>query len=113
MITLPGSLNALTEKEFIEAFKSEIQSLDKSLLPLQDGLTQSSHVADSPVNVVVLNRSENDDSILIKTGIFYSGVIAGSCCSDDPTPVCEQNEYCELEFKINKLNGQTEVKLLG
>ena len=45
-------------------------------------------------------------------GIFYAGIIVGSCCDSDPTPVCEQTEYCEVQFNINKLTAEATVALL-
>lgn len=86
--------------------------MDAASLPLQQGLTQSSHVSGEAFSPVVLSTQDMGDRILVKTGIFYSGVIAGSCCADDPTPVCEQTEYCEVLFEIDKASGDTQVTLL-
>ena len=91
--------------------KEEIQRLDHSILPLQEGLSQSSHVSDTKISIVVLKASESRDSIRVKTGIFYAGIIAGSCCADDPTPVSENTEYCEVLFNINKITAETVVTL--
>ena len=52
------------------------------------------------------------NSILVKAGIFYTGIIAGCSCADDPTPLDEQNEYCELELNINKETAETTIVLL-
>jgi len=79
---------------------------------LQAGLSQSSYVSDANINVLILNVTDTNDDILAKTGIFYAGVIAGSCCADDPTPMSEQTEYCEVLFNINKLTAKTTVALL-
>lgn len=92
--------------------KDEIQKIDLDLLPLQDGLSQSSHVGAADIGVMILKVTETPDSIRAKTGIFYAGIIAGSCCSDDPTPVCEQSEYCEVQFDIDKRTAEATVTLL-
>ena len=112
MITLVQSLSAWLSDDFDQVFKDEVQRLDKSVLPLQQGLSQSSHVVDSPLQVVVLGSQETPDHIQVKAGIFYAGVVAGSCCSDDPTPLCEQPEYCEVQFDIDKTDASTSVSLL-
>lgn len=86
--------------------------MDIHQLPLQQALSQSSHVSDSNINVIILNTSTNETCIIAKVGIFYAGIIAGSCCSDDPTPVDEIQEYCELEFSIDKQTAEFSVTLL-
>ncbi|QLQ31404.1 MAG: hypothetical protein HZT40_07100 [Candidatus Thiothrix singaporensis] len=89
-----------------------IQCLDSAELPLQQALTQSSHVSGSPRTVIILQTAETPEQIQVKAGLFYAGVIAGSCCADDPTPLCEQPEYCELQFDINRQTAETIVTLL-
>jgi len=49
----------------------------------------------------------------VRAGVFYRGIIAGSCCIDDPTPVEPHEEYCELEFRIDRETGETEVCPVG
>ena len=112
MINLANALLAWGSPDFNSVLKQEIQQIDKSLLPLQQGLSQSSYVGTECINAVILNISESTNSIYAKTGIFYSGVIAGSCCADDPTPIDEQSEYCELQFDIDKQSGDTLVTLI-
>jgi len=81
-------------------------------LPLQQGLTQSSYVSESNFTVVILNACDTVNNIYVKAGIFFAGVNAGSCCADDPTPLNEQTEYCEIQFVINKSTAEATIKLL-
>ena len=111
MIKLITSLEAWGTPDFEIALQEEIQNIKPELLPLQEGLSQSSYVSDADINVLILNFTETACDIIAKIGIFYAGVITGSCCADDPTPVCEQTEYCELQFTINKLTAETTVSL--
>ena len=97
---------------FEAALKEEIQGLDTRMLPLQQGLSQSSHVSDATISAVILGVTETPEFIRVKTGIFYAGIIAGSCCNDDPTPVDEITEYCEVMFEINKATAVTVATLL-
>ena len=60
---------------------------------------------------MILNVTESVDLVRVKTGIFYAGIIAGSCCADDPTPISEQNEYCEIQFDINKVTADAEATI--
>lgn len=112
MIKLINSVQAWGKPEFETVLKKELKQLDPDLLPLQQGMSQSSYVTRGAIDVVVLNSTEDANSIRVKAGIFYSGVIAGSCCADDPTPVEEQTEYCEVQLMLNKDTGETTVSLL-
>ena len=112
MIKLISALEAWGTPGFEKALQDEIQKIEPDLLPLQEGLSQSSYVSDADISVLILNVTETIHDINAKTGIFYAGVIAGSCCADDPTPMSEQTEYCEVQFNINKLTAETTVALL-
>ena len=112
MLKLSKTLQAKHSPDFTAILKNEIQNIDPNLLPLQQGLSLSSYVGKTPFTTVILNISEEADSIKIKAGIFYTGIIAGCSCSDDPSPTDEQNEYCELLFSIDKVTAETSVELL-
>lgn len=105
-------MKAWGSEVFSNTFRIEVEALDNSQLPLQQGLSQSSYVSESDFSVVVLNVSDSTDVIQVKASIFYAGVIAGCSCADDPTPVDEQTEHCELQFEINKLTTEAEINLL-
>ena len=111
-VKLLASLQAFGKADFNQVAKAEIQALEANSLPLQQGLSLSSYVSNNPFSVTILNSSETETSITIKAGVFYTGIIAGCSCSDDPTPQDEQNEYCEVVFTINKANAQSDITLL-
>ena len=112
MIQLSKTLLAWNTPEFTETLKKEIETLDINQLPLQQGLSLSSAVANSGFSVMVISISEQAGLIRVKTGIHYSGIIAGCNCADDPTPIDEQLEYCEIQFDIDKQTGSTAITLL-
>jgi len=112
MIRLPQSLNAWETPGFRDALKLEIEQLDAGLLPLQQGLAVSSYVTERPFQVMILSVREEAGSIQVRAGIFYTGVIAGCSCADDPTPVDELNEYCEVQLVIDRKTAETTVTLL-
>lgn len=99
--------------EFKEVIKAEIERLAPTDLPLQKMLTQGSYVSDDPLNATILSVTPSDNSILVKAGIFYSSIIAGCNCADDPSPVDTLPEYCVLEFDISQTSGLSNVKLLN
>lgn len=111
MIQLPNSLNAWGKPEFGDVLKQEIEQLDPVQLPLQQGLSASSHVSDQPFKAMIINVHEEPGQLKVKAGIFYTGIIAGCNCADDPSPIDELNEYCELQFDIDKTTARTSVRL--
>lgn len=112
MIRLDQSLRAWGEPDFGAILKREVEKLAIDLLPLQQGLSGSSYVAESPITVMVHRITEMENMIRIKAGVFYQGVISGCSCADDPTPVGENNEYCEVLIDIDKATATTAVTLI-
>lgn len=113
MLKLIKTAQAINSNNIKQIAKQEIQKINKDLLPLQQGLSLSSYVGKSEISVVILNIENKADIIQIKAGIFYTGIIAGCSCSDDPSPTDEQTEYCELQFDIDKNTAETNIILLG
>jgi len=113
MFKLTLSLHAWNTAAFNEVLIKEICSLGADELPLQQGLSQSSYANSDNLSVSVLNTENNDEFIFAKTGLFYTGTIAGCNCTDDPTPVDEINEYCEVMFSIDRQTGEATVALVS
>jgi len=111
MIKLQKSVHTWGLPGFQDTLKIEIENLHGDLLPLQQGLRHSSHAVSDRFSVIILATSDDTDFLHIKAGIFYSGIIAGCNCADDPTPVDEQSEYCEIILDICKLTAETKVSL--
>lgn len=112
MIQLSKTLHAWQSPDFDAVMKEEIERLDADLLPLQQGLTQSSHAKTDKLSARIISVIDEADCLRVKAGLFYTGVIAGCSCADDPTPVDEINEYCEVRFDIDKKTAETTVTLL-
>ena len=112
MIRLAKALGAWGSPDFREVLKKEMEQLDAAQLPLQQGLSTGSYALGDKLNVMIISVSEQENSIHAKAGIFYTGIIAGCNCSDDPTPVEEIPEYCEVLLEINKDTAATQVTLL-
>ena len=112
MFNLSESLNAWHSDTFNQTLNHEICALNPDLLPLQEGLQHSSYAIADNLSVMVLSAAENDNNLQIKIGLFYSGVIAGCNCADDPTPVDEITEYCDALVIINKQTAEATISLL-
>ncbi len=109
---LREALKAWGTPEFREVLKAEIARLGPADLPLQQGLSGSSYATDTPPQAVILSTTDEGDRLRVKAGLFYAGIIAGCSCADDPTPVEEQTEYCEVLLEIDKGSAETRVTLL-
>lgn len=111
MLIVPDILKAWGQANFAQVLNITLQQY-RAYLPLQQSLTHSSYVSDTPFTALMLDNQKTEHCLELKLGILYSGIIAGNCCSDDPSPACEQDEYCEVLLMIDLDNAQAEVKLL-
>lgn len=112
MIQFTTPVSAI-DAPFKKAIKAEIEQLSYRELPLQQGLARSSVVSDDPITAIIISVEEQTATVLVKCGIFYSGIIGGCNCSDDPTPPNTEQEHCELLFEIARESGQASVTIVG
>ena len=113
MFYLHLSLQAWGTDDFTDTFKKEISVLNAYDLPLQQGLSSSSHATCDNLSASILRTDSDESYIYVKAGLFYTGIIAGCSCADDPTPVNENSEYCEAMFTISRNTAETTVTLLS
>jgi len=107
------SLHAWGTPDFKRILKNEIEQLDASQLPLQQGLSTGSYALDKILDVMVISANEAEGHIRVKVGIFYASIIAGCSCADDPTPIDENNEYCVVQLDINTGTAEAALTLLA
>lgn len=112
MIRLDLALRAWGKSDFGATLKREVEKLGADHLPLQQGLSGSSYVAESPITVMIHRVDGTGNMIRVKAGIFYHGIVGGCSCADDPTPIGENNEYCEVRIDIDKTTAITAVTLI-
>jgi hypothetical protein len=113
MIRLSNSVHAWGTPAFSGTLKQEIEQLGADQLPLQQGLSVGNYATAGEFSVMVISASEEAGFIRVKAGVFFKGIIAGCNCADDPTPVEEHDEYCEVQFDINKTTAEATVALLN
>lgn len=106
------ALAAWGTDRFMDALRDEIEELGPGQLPLQQGLRTTSQVSDKPIQATILDVAEEPRLVRARAGIFYSGIIAGCSCADDPTPLSESPEYCEVSVKIDKHTGDAVIVLV-
>lgn len=112
MLELGNALRAWGTPGFEAVLKQEL-ARQAEQLPLQQGLSTGNYVADGPVTVTVNSVAGLDNAIRVKVGIFYRSVMSGCSCADDPTPVSENAEYCEVQLDIDKTTAVATVALVA
>ncbi|WP_457665416.1 hypothetical protein [Thiolapillus sp.] len=112
MTRLTDAAKSWGSEDFENVLKEELRNLGLSGLPLQQGLTSSSVALDDRLQVVLLNITDDTERIFVRAGLFYTGIIAGCSCADDPGPVEEQSEHCEVAIEIQKATGTASIKLV-
>ncbi len=112
MTRLPQALGAWGTTEFSAVLKRELEGLDPKVLPLQEGVSRGSYVSGDCFEAMIITASDVGDAIVVRAGIHYRSIIAGCSCADDPTPVDELSEYCEVEILLDKTSGAARVRLL-
>lgn len=110
-IHLPKSLAAEGSSDFSPALKHELEA-QAARLPLQQALAGSSTVSSERIEVMVIRHEADADRIRAKVGVFFSGIVAGCSCADDPTPVEARNEYCELLVDIDRRTAAADVRIV-
>ena len=111
MIRLSRSLAACGTPALRDTLRQEIEALGAGDLPLQQGLSAGSYALDRDLRVMILAVAEEPTAIRVRAGVFFSSIIAGCSCADDPTPIDEQSEYCEVRLDIDRATGETSVAL--
>lgn len=110
MLYLPAAWHALATPRFDKILKAELESLSVEQLPLQQCMSQCNHVVEQKPDILILGADDIDDEKHIRIGVFFSGLIAGCSCADDPTPVEPITEYCEFLLRMNKQTGYITIK---
>jgi hypothetical protein len=110
---IPGLLDALRESRsglFEKALKHELENLPAGTLPLEKGTSQGGFVDDSDISVTVIHIGQNDNSIQAKVGVFFTEIIVGCGCGDDPI---SENAYCEMLISIDKTTSAARFEVIA
>ncbi len=110
---LTKTIEAWGSDRFAAALKQELREVGAEALGLHRAMARGSHLSETPIDVVVLHSEADEQHITVRAGVFFSSIVAGSCCADDPTPLCEENEYGEVTLSIDRDSGAATVRLLA
>ncbi|MCW8891038.1 MAG: glucosamine--fructose-6-phosphate aminotransferase [Sedimenticola sp.] len=108
MVILQQALQDWATADFEASLKTELMALDPGLLPLQKGVNQGGYVDASNLELSLLSANDNGGEIAAKVGLFFSEIIAGCSCGDDPVT---EAVYCEMNITIEKLTAVAHIEL--
>lgn len=107
---LPATLAAWGTPAFADVLRREIAA-QAAALPLQQAAASTSVVLDVPPEIMFIAATAATGRLDVRVGVFFSGIVAGCSCADDPTPVEAQPEYCELILSIDRATAGASVAL--
>ncbi len=108
VILLPNSLHVWPGPDFAATLKAELEALPAGSLPLAQGGTLGGYVDDSTIVASVMGVAETAQAIDATVGIFFSEILTGCSCSEDPDI---QPAYCEFAVTIDKRTAMATVSL--
>jgi hypothetical protein len=95
--------------EFGTVLKHQLENLPSGTLPLYQGTSQGGYVDDSDISVTILEIREDEHRIQARAGVFFTEIIVGCSCGDDPMPV---NAYCELLIQLDKTTAEAKFEVI-
>jgi hypothetical protein len=109
MPTLSASLGEWNTAGFKQTLKAEIESLESTQLPLLKGISHGGVPDGGPVLVSVLKVEEQVERIDADLGVFFTEVLAGCSCGDEPMSM---QGYCEMRVSIDKSSAEARFQIL-
>jgi hypothetical protein len=103
MPRFPKTLKANSAEACKYALKSELESLDRGSLPLASGTAQGGLIDDSRIAATVFEVRNGADRIRAGVGIFFSEIVGGCSCGDDPVVA---PAYCRLLVTIDRKTAE-------
>ena len=108
MLKLPATL-ACRAGAIEKVLKRELEGLPSGTLPLHRCTSRGGYVDDSAISATVIKVEQGVDRVRCKVGIFFTEIITGCGCGDDPFP---ENTYCELMISIDKSTAEAEFEII-
>jgi hypothetical protein len=106
--SLGNSLRTWNTAAFAGTLKADILALGAGVLPLHEAAAGGC-IDEGDIEITVLGSSDSATEIHANVGIFFSEVIAGCSCGDEPSV---SNAYCELRVSIDKGSGQARFEVI-
>lgn len=85
-----------------------IMALSANTLPLQQCLSQGDMASEKPEKISIINSDETDSQIIVKLSVYFTEIISGCSCGDDPGIL---NGYCEMQLALDKVSGDAHFQV--
>jgi hypothetical protein len=109
LVILRQALQNWASELFEQSLKQELMALDPALLPLQQGVQQGGYADGSDRAFSLLTAVDCGLQVKVQVGVFFSEIISGCSCGDDPVT---ENAYCEFLLMIDKRTAETIIELI-
>lgn len=109
MVDLSNTRAAWGADNFSDVLKNEMRTIAPDLLPLYIESAQGGLMDFNDISISILSATENEKTLDLKVGLFYTELVGGCNCDDDPTPV---NSWGTLEIIIERKTAATYFSLL-
>jgi len=96
-------------RTFSQDFKHYIEHLAPDTLPLHQCTSQGGAVDDTDLSASILSIEETSNRIEVKMAVFFTEIIGGCSCGDDPVA---ENAYGELLAIIDKDSRQLSFSVI-
>jgi hypothetical protein len=110
MPRLTQSLSSQGSESFRQTLKAELESLAGGTLPLDKGCSRGGYADDREIAVTILAVKQGQGFIRAQVGVFFSEVVAGCSCGDDPLT---ENAYCEMEVAIDRESAEAQFMVIS
>ena len=104
-IRLTGALGDWRSKAFAQDLRRQILALEPGTLPLQLAASRGGVVTGAR-DVTILHVRREGGLLLVRIGVFFTEVVGGCSCGDDPFTT---DDYCELYLRIDTASSRAEV----
>jgi hypothetical protein len=101
-------MRAFEGGDFAQTLKAELLS-KVNVLPLQKAVSQSGIVDAGNVGITVLHFDDLGDCLQVSIGVFFTEIVGGCSCGDEPFPA---NGYCEMELTLDKKTAVVEFAVM-
>lgn len=109
MPTLSLTLGCGNAETLSAQLKTQLEALPINDLALHQATTQGGAIADKPISISILNITESNTTIQVRAGMFFTEVVGGCNCHDDPV---EYNGYGITQITIDRQTGNADIQLL-
>ncbi|WP_297529072.1 hypothetical protein [Thiohalobacter sp.] len=109
-LTLPELVGTRDRDALAAAVREALIGRDADALPLQQALTHGSVAVGGVREVLLISSREAGGRLLIRVGLFFTSLIAGCNCADDPTPADLLEEYGEFDLEMDARTGKGDIR---